>query len=81
VDATLQKLPPDWSSSEADHRATLELHEEIRAARTAAAADLVCQQLASGKVKVGSAWDAIQLSAADLFSGTKLALAAGPSMP
>jgi hypothetical protein len=67
VETTLPKLPPDWSSSEADHKATLELYEEIRAARTTAAADLVCQQLTSGKVTAGSVWDAIHLSAADLL--------------
>ena len=67
MERTLPKLPPDWCSSESDHKATLELHEEIRSARTTAATDLVCEQLLSGKVKSGSVWDAIHLSAAELL--------------
>jgi hypothetical protein len=68
---TLPKLPPDWCSNASDRHATLELHEEIRAARTTAAAELVCRQLAGGKVKAGSAWDAIHLSAAELLLRNK----------
>lgn len=65
--ATLPRLPADWSSSDADHRATLEMYDLIRVARTTAAADLLCQQLVGGNVKAGSVWDAIHLSAADLL--------------
>jgi hypothetical protein len=64
---TQRKLPSDWSSAKADHKATLELYEEIRAARTASVVDWICQQLTGGTVTAGSAWDAIHLSAADLL--------------
>jgi hypothetical protein len=64
---TLSKLPPGWGSAEADHKATLELYDEIRAARTKSVVKCVCQQLIAGTVKAGSAWDAVHLSAADLL--------------
>jgi hypothetical protein len=67
LEATLPKLPPDWASPKADHKATLELYEEVRAARTDAAADLVCRQLLGGTVQAGSVWDAVHLAAADLL--------------
>jgi len=67
MEATLAKLPPDWASAEADYKATLELYNEIRSARTAASAELVCEQLVAGKVHAGSVWDAIHLTAADLL--------------
>ena len=66
VDATFPELPPDWYADAADQGATLELYEEIRAARTDAAAGLACQQLSGGKVKAGSAWDAVHLAAVEL---------------
>ncbi len=71
VAVTLPRLPADWTSEKSDRQATLELHEEIRSARTAAAADLVCEQLASGQVKAGSVWDAVHLSAAELLLRNK----------
>jgi hypothetical protein len=67
VEATLPRLAADWCSPQADRTASLELHEEIRAARSADAADLVCEQLTGGNVCAGSVWDAIHLSAADLL--------------
>jgi hypothetical protein len=72
VQATLPQLPADWCSETADREATLELHEEIRNARTTAAADLVCKQLVSGKVKAASIWDAVHLSAAELLLRSKI---------
>jgi hypothetical protein len=66
VEVTFPKLPLDWCAIGADEQATLELYEEIRAARTDAAARLVCEQLGSGKVKAGSAWDAVHLAAVEL---------------
>lgn len=67
VESVYPHLPPDWASQDADPKATLELLEEIRAARTAAAVDLVCRQLTQDKVSVGSMWDAIHLAAAELL--------------
>jgi hypothetical protein len=66
VDETFPRLPPDWCAADASEAATLELYEEIRAARTADAARLACEQLAGGKVKAGSIWDAIHLAAVEL---------------
>jgi hypothetical protein len=71
VAVTLPRLPADWTSEKSDRQATLELHEEIRSARTAAAADLACEQLISGKIKAGSVWDAVHLSAAELLLRNK----------
>ena len=62
----LPTLPPDWTASIADEKATLELYEEIRAARTAQSVDLACQQLSSGTIKAGSIWDAIHLAAMEV---------------
>ena len=66
VEATFPKLPLDWCAADADAPATCALYEEIRAARTDAAAGLVCEQLSSGKVKAGSVWDAVHLAAVEL---------------
>ena len=66
VTETLPKLPPDWAATAADEKATLDLYEEVRAARTAAAARLACEQLAGGGVKAGSVWDAVHLAAVEL---------------
>jgi hypothetical protein len=63
---TLPKLPPDWAATDADDKATLDLYEELRAARTAAAVRLACEQLGGGKVKAGSVWDAVHLAAVEL---------------
>jgi hypothetical protein len=66
VEATFPKLQMDWCADSADEQATLDLYEEIRAARTDAAVRLLCEQLGSGKAKAGSAWDAIHLAAVEL---------------
>jgi hypothetical protein len=66
VDETFPRLPPDWCAAAASAPATLELYEEIRAARTADAARLACEQLAGGAVKAGSVWDAVHLAAVEL---------------
>ncbi|MDA1017864.1 MAG: hypothetical protein O3A00_25830, partial [Planctomycetota bacterium] len=71
VSATLGKLPADWSSEKSDPTAVLELQDEIRNARTNAAADLVCEQLLGDRVKAGSVWDAVHLSAAELLLRNK----------
>ena len=63
---TLPKLPPDWAATAADEKATLDLYEEVRSARTAAAVRLACEQLAGGSVKAGSVWDAVHLAAVEL---------------
>jgi hypothetical protein len=55
VTETLPKLPPDWAATTADEKATLDLYEETRAARAAAAVRLAGEQLAGGNVKAGSA--------------------------
>lgn len=59
-------LPPGWAATTSDEKATIELYEEIRAARTGAAIILACQQLSSGTVHAGSLWDAIHLSAMEI---------------
>jgi hypothetical protein len=63
---TMPKLPPDWAAGDGDEQATLDLYEEIRAARTGPAVRLACQQLVGGRVKVGSIWDAVHLGAMEL---------------
>ena len=66
VDETFPKLPLDWAAATASEPATLELYEEIRAARTTDAARLACEQLVGGLVKAGSVWEAVHLAAMEL---------------
>jgi hypothetical protein len=67
VSKTLHGLPADWAINEPDRGATLEVFHLLRQGKTDAVCDLVCEQLASGRVKAGAVWDAIHLVAADLL--------------
>src|SRR5262249_12950287 len=66
VDETFPKLSLDWSASTASERATLDLYEEVRSARTADAIRLACEQFSGGTVQAGSVWDAVHLAAVEL---------------
>ena len=65
VKQTLSRLPVDWTSAESYRAATLELYNLLRAGNADESCDLICSQLLSKRVKVGSVWDAISLAAAD----------------
>jgi hypothetical protein len=67
VQKALPVLQADWTANESNHGATVELYNVLRRGETDASCDLVCAQLATGKVQAGAVWDAIHLVAADLL--------------
>jgi hypothetical protein len=67
VRKTLPTLQSDWAAHEPNQKPTLEVYELLRKGETDASCDLVCAQLASGKVQAGAIWDAVHLVAADLL--------------
>ena len=67
VEGTLPGLPADWASDGRDRAATLEVYRLLRRGDTDATADLICAELASGKVKAGAVWEALHLVGADLI--------------
>ncbi|HET6407175.1 MAG TPA: hypothetical protein VFG14_04780, partial [Chthoniobacteraceae bacterium] len=62
---TASALPVDWMSAVADKDATIALFKLLHAGKDQEARDLILAELASGRMKAGSVWDAISLSAAD----------------
>jgi hypothetical protein len=67
VAATLRNLPANWAVDKPNLEATLHLYKVLRDGRSDEACDLICTQLASGKVEAGAVWDAVHLVAADLL--------------
>jgi hypothetical protein len=67
VHKNVPALPIDWASNERSHEATLEIYKLLREGNADATCDLICSQLSSGKVKAGTAWDALHLVASDLI--------------
>lgn len=62
---TLSRLPVDWTSPEEDKAATVELYKVLRGGNADESCALICSQLLSKRVKAGSVWAAISLTAAD----------------
>ena len=66
VRQTVPRLPADWAADEHSREATLAMYALLRSGDADATCDLICQELASGKIKAGAVWDALHLVAADL---------------
>jgi hypothetical protein len=64
---TVASLPADWSTSEPNRSATLELYATLRQGRSDEACDAICEQLSTGRAKAGALWDAVHLVAADVL--------------
>jgi hypothetical protein len=76
VRRTAPRLPAGWAADTGNRPATLGLYELLRQGRGDDACDSTCEQLATGRIQAGAAWDAVHLAAADLL--VRYELGGGP---
>jgi hypothetical protein len=67
VQRAIDKLPANWKEAEGNDRLTSDLLVLIREQKTDEACELAVEQLAAGKAKAGTIWDAVHLSAGEMF--------------
>lgn len=67
AEKVMAKIPPDWTEAGSDAVFTKELLAAIREAKPDAASELAASRLAAGKVRAGAVWDAVHLSAGEMF--------------
>jgi hypothetical protein len=67
VQKAFAKIPANWAEAGSDVAFTKELIAAIRETKAEAACDLIVNRLLTGKVRAGAVWDAVHLSAGEMF--------------